>query len=409
MLHPASNSANHQESSDNGKGTSSTMIMMFGPAAAFLLLILVVCNIYQYDPFEKIYFSSMRKNKKDGIRGVSDDYVDHKQIVNDVFQNHLMKYKHSQVMLPQNASMVQIPTKQRPFLFFHNRKAGGSSIRSMIHNSADMMHIPQDEQWIPCQTDPCTPFSFPPYAPKAIYASHINYAHMVSYFREVNTITMKKAISKNKNIVDFSNQTNNEHEHVRYHTFDKEQDFDCITNIRSTVKRVVSCWDYRFVQTKAESWKIPPSSELHPNEWTTLLPKVYDKYNGGCNNELMRIFGDVMDETITNTITVDSPLFITELDSKTSRISKCVIVSTEYCEESNIIVAHFFPWLKPFNLCGTHLNGGQINKTGLMEGAEEAILQQNHMDELVYTFAIKIFYEQLEIAKNGTMSSNNNN
>ena len=42
-----------------------------------------------------------------------------------------------------------------------------------------------------------------------------------------------------------------------------------------------------------------------------------------------------------------------------------------------------------------------------MEDAEEAIIQQNYFDELVYTFAMKIFYEQLEIAKNGTISSSN--
>jgi hypothetical protein len=83
-----------------------------------------------------------------------------------------------------------------------------------------------------------------------------------------------------------------------------------------------------------------------------------------------------------------------------------VIVSNEYCEESNIIVAHFFPWLKSFNLCGIHKKNGQVKNTGLMEGAKEAIIEQNYMDELVYTFAMKIFYEQLEIAKNGTLSSN---
>lgn len=33
-----------------------------------------------------------------------------------------------------------------------------------------------------------------------------------------------------------------------------------------------------------------------------------------------------------------------------------------------------------------------------MEGAKEAIIEQNYMDELVYRFARKIFDEQLEIA-----------
>ena len=338
---------------------------------------------------------------------LSDHYVAHKQIVDDVFKNQLMKNKHSQVMSPQNASMVQIPTKQRPFLFFHARKAGGTSIRSILHNVAGMMQISDREQWIPCETGPCNLFSFPPSEPKAIYASHINYAHMVSFFREANQITRK--ISNENILVDILNQTSNEHEHVRYHKLDDTQGFDCITNIRSTVNRVISCWDYRLVQTKKKSWNIPPSSELYPNEWKTLLPKVYDEYNGGCNNEFMRIFGDVMDETVVNTITVDSPFFVTELDSVTSRISKCVIVSTEYCEESNIIVAHFFPWLKLFNLCGTHNNVGKVEKTGLMEDAEEAIIQQNYFDELVYTFAMKIFYEQLVPPAILLTTTNNNN
>lgn len=60
-------------------------------------------------------------------------------------------------------------------------------------------------------------------------------------------------------------------------------------------------------------WNVPPSSELTPDEWRTLLPKIYDRYNGGCNNEFVRIFGDQMDEIDVNNIAVDSPAFLTEL------------------------------------------------------------------------------------------------
>lgn len=330
--------------------------------------------------------------------GIGKDVVDHISIVNKAF-DEWMEIKHSQVASPPKNSSVAttIPTKTRPFLFFHLRKAGGSSLRTIIHNAATMTHIPKEQQWIPCETDPCVPFSYPPNTPKTIYASHINYDVMVSLFREANTVTMNQ-IKSNQGNIDIFDERSNQVQHFTYHTLGEMHDFDCITNIRSTVDRVVSCWNYRFVQNKLMTWNIPSSSQVTPDEWRILLPQIYDEYNGGCNNEFIRIFGSVMDETIVNSITVDSPSFLPQLDLITSRISKCAIVSTEDCEGSNRILAHFFPWLHSTNLCTTKANRGEVDSTDLMEGVKEAIIEQNYMDDLVYRFAMKIFNEQLDIA-----------
>eukprot|EP00978_Attheya_sp_CCMP212_P007606 scaffold17567_cov28-Attheya_sp.AAC.1 len=293
-----------------------------------------------------------------------------------------------------------IPNKNKPFVFFHIRKGGGSTLRSTIFNAVQNKSL---QSWIPCHTTECEPFSLPPQLKiYEVYASHVNFIQVVQLFREVG-------IAKT-----FANKQ----QHLKKVTLDNDKEatvytgvndtyplFDCLTNLRPTVSRVVSCWNYRMIQSKAQAWRIPASHDLSSKDWETLLPITYDRFSNGCNNEISRIFGSTVDETVVNTLSPDNPIFLNEFEKIASRMSKCIVVMVHRCDESNKIISHFFPWMTT-NLCNKVSNKANTTNdiTVLQANASDTILSQNYMDEMIFKFGEALFEQQLAIATNSSYS-----
>jgi hypothetical protein len=74
------------------------------------------------------------------------------------------------------------PTVQSPFVFFHQRKGGGSSLRGDILKHARVLNV--SKIFLPCFGTPCIPYSLPPLEKQAIYASHFNYGTLLHVMRE---------------------------------------------------------------------------------------------------------------------------------------------------------------------------------------------------------------------------------
>ena len=81
------------------------------------------------------------------------------------------------------SSSKKTPVINRPFVFFHSRKAGGSSIRKIISTNAKTLGI--NNVWIPCYGTGCVRYSKPP-RDKAlnIYASHAPFVEILTLMRE---------------------------------------------------------------------------------------------------------------------------------------------------------------------------------------------------------------------------------
>lgn len=45
---------------------------------------------------------------------------------------------------------MQMPNKNRPFVYFHPRKSGGTSMRNIIYQMAHRAGIVDENIWIPC-------------------------------------------------------------------------------------------------------------------------------------------------------------------------------------------------------------------------------------------------------------------
>ena len=187
-----------------------------------------------------------------------------------------------------------------------------------------------------------------------------------------------------------------------YNLNNHHQHFSCLTNIRDTVSRVVSCYNYRFLQNgnRMASWEMPNTTEMTADDWTVLLPQAYDKYSGGCNNEMLRTFGSLNDERMINTLTRNSPFFESELRRATGRMAQCIIVDLDRCKESNAVLRYYLPWLgNGLDLCSERQNVGVgFRDSQLQEGSAGAILALNEFDEAMFQFGTQLFEYQLQNA-----------
>lgn len=301
----------------------------------------------------------------------------------------------------------RLPSEAHPFVFFHMRKGGGSAIRNYVYDAAKKNRW---NAWIPCSARPCVPFSRPP-ADKdqkfALYASHINYVQTRQLHLELDTPAMNREERRS-----WESEWPVETIHtgrrypIRYFTAENEEahlsrNGTCLTNIRPTVSRVVSCWNYRMIKTRRSSWKLPPAEQMTADEWDRLLPVALDTYGNGCNNEVARIFGSTDYEPDINTLTIDNERFRNELERAISRIAGCVIIRVDRCEDTITILRYFLPWLKKIDgLCGSHQKQSKRQgSSALGEDAKQTILHHNQFDEMAFSFAERLFEEQLAMAR----------
>jgi hypothetical protein len=206
---------------------------------------------------------------------------------------------------------------------------------------------------------------------------------MAQLQREITIQMQRKTGLKRVGGIPTTTQTfrDDNHRKITYNSVhdDRKEPFgSCVIHIRPTVSRVESCWNYRFTlkNKQTKGLNIPKSYNTTAEECNTLLP---DAVGNGCNNEYTRILGNTL-ETIL------------------SRMSRCVMILAERCEESNRISKHYLPWSMGANLCSMHEHQSEKRKE-LEDEAKEAILSQNHFDELIFSFGAKLSEAQLAVAE----------
>jgi len=204
------------------------------------------------------------------------------------------------------------PSKESPFIFFHQRKAGGSTFRQFLYDAANSIGV---KSWIPsCRFGKvkCYMFGIPMHEKYAVYGGHFRYMEAHKGFI----------------VPDFEQYINN--------------GMSCLVTARPTIERVISCWNYQFIQQmNLASKKIPYSSKITEKQWDKWLPKAYSRYKNGCNNEFIRNFGTIQDEFIINTMNMKPSSLhkksnmqaLHELDNIFKRISKCVVTTLPKCNE----------------------------------------------------------------------------
>ena len=262
----------------------------------------------------------------------------------------------------------QVPTRSRPFVYFHLRKAGGSTIRQELMHSAKVPQalggpgLQPDDIWIPCYHQVhCQSYLIPSYQVYSLYAGHLYYTDIQNRlnFREGPTEGLPAYLRPNVAIPP------------------SEPQFDCVIQFRATIDRVGSCWNFRFGQGLSFDRAQKLADNLSPAEWDIFLPKLYSRYREGCNHENVRVLSDIVDEVQVNVLTSswhhtnhthsDSSLYAPQqdvchlqqqLDLMMNRLSQCVVLISDQCEQNKIILQHYVPW---FSLqCDVKANQGKF-------------------------------------------------
>lgn len=160
---------------------------------------------------------------------------------------------------------------KNPFIFFHQRKAGGTRTRQHLEKFAIKKRLPY---FLPCFGKViCDTLTLPYNKPYAIYGAHFPWGEQrhLSRFRHRNV----------------------------------EQNFSCVTNMREPVSRLFSCVAYRFLAPLKSDKCV---SDLSDKEFIDFLTVTMDKFGGACLNEPFRIMSGITDEVLLQSLGRDIKL-----------------------------------------------------------------------------------------------------
>jgi len=384
------------------------------------IIIMLTCNLQ--DPgkcaflvynqgFSNLITTGSRTATGDGTRGAGSTQGKEKRNKYgenglQISQSTLEIVDYWNAKIPSLARMPKpqiLPTESHPFMFFHLRKAGGSSRREEIVEAANLLGLPRFVPMYDVSAETYRPPPNPRLTDAVLFAGHFYWP----------------SFEKFQNIRVHSHMA-----HVREVSTDGAPNFSCVTQIRPTVERVVSCWNFRFIQdakAKTKTTKntslssrpnptpevnlskiFKPSYQLSTKDWREMLPKSYSQFSEGCNNEFARIFSSVGDaEDVVNLVVEDSAIFPLVLNETLNRMSKCVVLAMDGCTDNKLLISYYFPWLAPFYDCNKHVNRGTIKphrEVSVSDSME--ILRQNLIDDIVYHHARNLHKEQVKYVKN---------
>jgi hypothetical protein len=269
-----------------------------------------------------------------------------------------------------------IPDVRHPFIFYHQRKAGGSTLRSLIYKASVSIGIPERELLIPCKTHNCTMWSWNHNA--------LNLSVVAGHFSVASAWHTHKWGQTHRS-------------NVR-----------CLTNMRDPLERTVSCLFFRF-----------PSLRRDVARGLTL--------GSGCNNEAVRMMsGFAVEEVINSLAFHPDPAFVSQLVNRTvTELTRCSLVmlkpplsflrGTDANIATTAILLHWFPWMakhikeksvprssrqqNSFRTSYSYPFGHELrrNYTAFEDKRfTRLILRYNKPDVLVYRKALDIYKKQLQ-------------
>lgn len=272
-------------------------------AALLFPFIVVVCQSYYADKNPLFYFKTQE------------------QVLINSSISKFMNYDNKIMWEPVNSV-----SEKAPFIFFHQRKAGGTSIRSTLHQAALSMNV---SDYIPCFTGKCFDYHIPTNQSFAIYGGHFQWS-------EGANINHASSSSVSK--------------------------FSCMTNLREPISRIVSCIYFRFGYLFRNE-KVTCIAQLSNASFLSSLNHKLDSYGNSCINEPFRAMSGADDEMLINSLGIGSNIENKEkpfyprlkaesakyLESTFKNIQKCVPHILELHSDNDILFDHKFPKMAKHN------------------------------------------------------------
>eukprot|EP00930_Biecheleria_cincta_P055461 TRINITY_DN41778_c0_g1_i1.p1 TRINITY_DN41778_c0_g1~~TRINITY_DN41778_c0_g1_i1.p1 ORF type:complete len:467 (+),score=39.79 TRINITY_DN41778_c0_g1_i1:46-1401(+) len=231
------------------------------------------------------------------------------------------------------------PLPSTPFIFYHLRKCGGSSLRRTLHRSVLQRNA---TDFIPCETKgvPCSTYSLDMWSSKeeltsvSVAAGHFSWGTLQTYLNQQSRVPA--GIVRQKQ---------------RHNTA-------CFTQLRLPIARILSCYNFRFLQESRYS--IFGNRSLHDfskRELRDVLHLGKDQYGHGCANEIVRIFSGYTDENEILDLHMNSVEAQAIALGTKRHLNMCVIGLLEDQLATRAILSHFFPWIDIRQW--EHLNSGK--------------------------------------------------
>ena len=215
--------------------------------------------------------------------------------------------------LPQ----VQLrPSVDRPFIFIHQRKCGGLSVRDAVYRGAVALGL-NDTSYISCFLNTSCWIFDPDPAVKgthAIYAGHFNWYTIVP----------------------------------------DDRDFSCLTTFRHPVGRVNSCISYLWPQTRRPVDKL---ANMTREEFRDFLLHTHHANNASCNNEALYMLSGVRHAGALDFMARSFHAAQSTILQASSNFAKCVVLVVNEPSASGAsrvhdlstwnarMVRHWFPWV----------------------------------------------------------------
>ncbi|CAB9510293.1 expressed unknown protein [Seminavis robusta] len=292
-----------------------------------------------------------------------------------------------------------VPSMERPFIFFHQRKCGGTTLRDQIHIAAKKASAPF---FIPCYPNASNPKKPPEFVHCQTY-----YTPQVSDIRYLPNKQIPIVYgghffypSFQKTLYLFHNTPHN----VPTIEPPRMANFTCLTIFREPIARIQSCWNYRMIQKNYGNDDIINFASIPAIYMKQNLTTAMNKYGEGCLNEPMRIFSDYGDdEFIVNRLHEPHLADMANHATKQtlSRIADhCVVGVVERCNDTRAAIVKYIPFLEPYiNECsggGERLNSGVVSKGELDEEQLEVLRELSWYEDEVYQEANRILDAQVE-------------
>lgn len=271
-------------------------------------------------------------------------------------------------------SIAAEPRENHPFVFFHLRKAAGSTVRKQLDTYA---HNHSKRSYVACFSAPCETYA-PPQEHRdeffSIYGGHYSYPSTLRSLFISQRAGARVSVPKLK--------------------------FDCLVLLRKPTSRVQSCWNYRLVEESQGGEKQAEIGSMDAVQLASKLPTAMSSYGEGCNNEALRVLSSTSSEEVVNTLTSDpehwSPAAPVLLEETLHHMQKCVVGVVERCDDTMRAVHAYFPWFKDFDCKRTQERKGQVKPHKMSSDVEAEIGRQNMLEQSVYEVANALLDAQLQ-------------
>jgi len=224
---------------------------------------------------------------------------------------------------------------ENPVILFHQRKAGGQTLRRSLHMAARRLGL---SYYIPCHPPvPCENYSIKGNK-KAVYGGHFS----VSEVKYVLRNGPPKGVT-------------------------------CLTNFREPVSRVESCFYFRFNRTEGGDFSC--MNNIPVETLRDILVNRVDRYGDGCLDEPFRILSGITDERLLRKSNdVKSPEFWAAYQNSLRWLEQCHILILDD-DRTARLVGKYIPQLKA-NLNGLEQKNRNKNEKCQLDKARLSLLHE---------------------------------